>query len=125
MPGLIGGMIATMETVTEQQKKDIRLIGKFVEVYCAGRHGSLGRMELELPAGLGRRRLCPECAAFMEYAIDRRIKCPLEAEKPTCKRCRIHCYAWAQREKAREIMGYAGRRLMLRGRLDYVWHYFF
>ncbi len=117
--------MATMETLTKHQKKDIRLIGKFVEVYCMGRHGRVERAPFSLPPGLGERRLCPECSAFMEYAVARRMKCPLEAEKPSCKHCRIHCYAKAQREKVREIMAYSGKRLMLRGRLDYVWHYFF
>lgn len=118
-------MITTMETVTRQQKKDIRLIGKFVEVYCNGRHGATERSLFNLPAGLGERRLCPGCADFMQYAVTRRIKCPLEAEKPTCKHCRVHCYNRANLEKVREIMAYSGKKLMLRGRLDYIWHYFF
>ncbi len=114
-----------MESLTSPAKKDIRLIGTFVEVYCAGKHGTVERAELELPVGLGIRRLCPECTAFMEYAIARRIRCPLEEEKPTCKHCRIHCYAPLQREKVREIMAWSGKRLIMRGRLDYLWHYFF
>jgi hypothetical protein len=117
--------MTTMNTLTKQQKSDIRLIGKFVEVYCAGKHAAVGRPSLALPAGLGERRFCSECAAFVSYAIERRLKCPLEAEKPSCKHCRIHCYAPRQLEKVREIMSYSGRRLMMRGRLDYVWHYFF
>ncbi|QEM70287.1 nitrous oxide-stimulated promoter family protein [Geobacter sp. FeAm09] len=114
-----------METLTKHQKKDIRLIGTFVEVYCAGRHGTGESSLFSLPAGLGERRLCAECAAFMAYAVARRVKCPLEAEKPTCKRCRIHCYSEANRAKVKEVMAYSGKRLMLRGRLDYIWHYFF
>jgi hypothetical protein len=114
-----------MEAVSRHQIKDIRLIGKFVEAYCAGKHGTAKRTPVDLPAGLGARRLCPECSSFLEYAISKRLKCPLEAEKPTCKHCRIHCYDRPRREKVREIMSYAGRRLMLRGRLDYLWHYFF
>lgn len=114
-----------METLTKLQKKDIRLIGKFVEVYCAGRHDGVERASFTLPAGLGERRLCPDCSVFMQYAVTRRFKCPLEAEKPTCKHCRIHCYTKANLEKVKEIMAYSGRKLMLRGRLDYIWHYFF
>lgn len=114
-----------METINTHQKKDLRLIGKFVEVYCAGRHGTVERSPLMLPAGLGQRNLCRECALFMEYAITKRMKCPLEAEKPGCKHCRIHCYNEQQRKKVREIMSYSGRKLMLQGRLDYIWHYFF
>jgi hypothetical protein len=115
----------TMNTLTKNRKNDIRLIGKFVEVYCAGKHGAVERDPLALPDDLGELRICRECAAFLEYAVTKRLNCPLEAEKPSCKHCRIHCYDRARREKMREIMSYAGRRLMLRGRLDYVWHYFF
>ena len=114
-----------METLTKLQKKDIKLIGKFVEVYCTGNHGAVERVVFSLPAGLGERCLCPECTIFMQYAVTRRIKCPLEAEKPTCKHCRIHCYNKANLAKVKEIMAYSGRKLMLRGRLDYIWHYFF
>ena len=114
-----------METLTKHQNKDIRLIGKFIELYCAGKHGDAKQMPVPLPAGLGERRLCPECTSFLEYAITKRMKCPLEAEKPTCKHCRIHCYAGPQLVKVKEIMAYSSRRLMLRGRLDYLWHYFF
>jgi hypothetical protein len=114
-----------MEDVNRNQKKDIRLIGKFVEVYCAGKQHAAEHTQVVLPAGLGERSLCPECAAFLQYAVRKRLNCPLEAEKPTCKHCRIHCYDKTHREKVREIMSYSGRKLMMRGRLDYLWHYFF
>jgi len=114
-----------METITKQQKKDIVLIGKFVEVYCNGKHDGSEKQAFMLPEGLGARHMCAGCADFMTYAISKRLKCPLEAEKPSCKKCRIHCYGKAEREKIREIMAYSGRRLMMRGRLDYIWHYYF
>lgn len=114
-----------METINPQQKKDIKLLGKFVEVFCEVKHPGAANQVVDLPTGLGIRTLCPECAAFLEYAITRRLNCPLEAEKPTCKHCRIHCYDKIRREKVREIMSFVGRRLMMRGRLDYLWHYFF
>ena len=114
-----------MEAMNREQKKDIRLIGKFVEVYCAGKHHAAERVTITLPADLGERSICQECGSFLEYAVAKRLKCPLEAEKPTCKHCRIHCYDKPRREKVREIMSYAGRKLMIRGRLDYLWHYFF
>jgi len=114
-----------MEEMNREQKKDIRLLGKFVEVYCSGKHGGAERSSIVMPEGLEERSLCPECAAFLQYALTRRLKCPLEAEKPSCKHCRTHCYDKPQREKVREIMACSGRKLMLRGRLDYLWHYFF
>ncbi len=114
-----------METITTLQKKDIKLIGKFVEVYCTRKHRKAEHAPFALPAGLGERKLCPECTSFLSYAIARRLKCPLEAEKPSCKHCRTHCYAKPQLAKVKEIMAYSGRTLMMRGRLDYIWHYFF
>ena len=114
-----------METITSRQKKDIRLLGTFIEVYCAAKHRSAVRSAVDLPSGSGTLLFCPECTTFFEYTIFKRLRCPLEAEKPSCKHCRIHCYDKPRREKVREIMSYAGRRLMMRGRLDYLWHYFF
>ncbi|MHB8056469.1 MAG: nitrous oxide-stimulated promoter family protein [Desulfuromonadaceae bacterium] len=111
--------------MNREQKKDIRLIGKFVEVYCSGKHHAAARVSITLPADLGARSLCQECGSFLEYAVAKRLKCPLEAEKPTCKHCCIHCYDQLHREKVRQIMSYAGRKLLMRGRLDYLWHYFF
>ena len=114
-----------MEVITNNQKKEIRLVGKFVEVYCAGKHGEAEHKPFLLPAGLGKRNLCPECTSFLAYAVAKRLNCPLESEKPSCKHCRIHCYDKLHREMVREIMSYAGRRFLMRGRLDYIWHYFF
>ena len=114
-----------MNSMTRHQKNDIRLLGKFVEVYCQGNHPDKPKEPVLLPEQLGSRTLCPECGTFLRYAITKRLKCPLEAEKPTCKHCRIHCYAQEHRDKVRKIMAYAGKRLLLKGRLDYLWHYFF
>lgn len=96
----------------QQQEKDIRVLASFIGVYCRGKHRS--------PKG----ELCPECRGLMEYARMKREKCPLDP-KPACKHCPIHCYGKAQRAAIREVMAYSGRRLLLRGRLDLLWHYFF
>jgi len=114
-----------MEPLSKHQQKDIKLLGKFVEVYCKGKHGPVERVLLSLPAGLEKRNLCSECSVFMRYAIARRINCPLEAEKPSCKHCRTHCYNKANLALVKEIMAYSGMKLIQRGRLDYIWHYFF
>jgi len=114
-----------METLTKQQQKDVRVLGRFIEVYCAGNHDSATRSSFQLPENLGSFDLCSDCAEFAEYAIARRLKCPLEPDKPDCKKCKIHCYAPEQRKRMQEVMAYSGRKLILKGRLDYLWHYFF
>lgn len=121
----VNGMITDMETINRQQKNDIRLIGKFVETYCSGKHSGSTRKACSLPADLGHRLLCSDCTDFLQHAVMKRLNCPLEDEKPSCKRCRIHCYAAPHRENVREIMAYSGRKLIMRGRLDYLWHYLF
>ena len=67
---------------------------------------------------------CSECRGLLEHGLEKRRTCPLEP-KPTCKNCRIHCYSREYRAKIREIMAFSGRKMILRGRLDYLWHYFF
>lgn len=111
-------------TLTIQQTKDIKLLARFTQVWCAG-HRHQGRTAFSLPGGIRPVELCAACAAFMDYAVTRRIKCPLEAEKSTCKHCRIHCYAPEQRALVKQIMAWSGIRMIIRGRLDYLWHYLF
>jgi hypothetical protein len=111
-------MIATMANQEKQgkelqrQEKDIRVLAAFIGCFCRGRHQS--------PKG----ELCPQCSELLRYARSKREKCPLDP-KPSCKHCPIHCYARTQREAIREVMAYSGRRLLLRGRLDLLWHYLF
>jgi hypothetical protein len=58
-------------------------------------------------------QLCPECLGITVYARERLEKCPFGAEKPTCAKCKIHCYRPEMRAKIRRIMGYAGPRMLL------------
>lgn len=71
-------------------------------IYCSHRHGAAGGC------------LCPDCESLMQYAERRLQKCPYGADKPTCANCPVHCYKPAQREKAREIMRFAGPRMIWR-----------
>lgn len=96
----------------EQQEKDIRVLETFIGCYCRQKHGS--------PKGT----LCQECSDLLRYAKMKREKCPLDP-KPTCKHCHVHCYGKEQRAKIKEVMAFSGKHLLLRGRLDLLWHYFF
>ena len=72
-------------------------------IYCRGHHGEAAR------DGLG---LCTECATLHAYANKRLAGCPFGADKPTCANCQIHCYGPRQREQTREVMRYAGPRML-------------
>jgi hypothetical protein len=87
---------------TGRLRREWRTMQVMVDIYCAGHgHG---------PA-TGR---CADCQGFLDYAARRLEKCPYGPAKPTCAKCPIHCYKPQPRELAREIMRYAGPRMMLR-----------
>jgi hypothetical protein len=58
--------------------------------------------------------LCSECRGLLSYALERIDRCPYKDGKPACSACPIHCYETAMREKVRQVMRYAGPRMLLR-----------
>lgn len=80
-------------------KKEARTIEAMVKLYCKAHHHP-------------EHDICPECRAFLDYALKRLACCPFGEEKPVCAKCRIHCYRPAERETARSIMRWAGPRLV-------------
>ena len=58
--------------------------------------------------------LCAGCASLLDYASYRLAKCPYGEEKPTCKKCPIHCYTKDKRAQMHEVMRFAGPRMLLR-----------
>jgi hypothetical protein len=87
---------------TGRLRREWRTMQVMVDIYCAG-HG-------HAPAN----ERCVNCQGFLDYAERRLEKCPYGPAKPTCAKCPIHCYKPQPRELAREIMRYAGPRMMLR-----------
>jgi len=78
-----------------------KTVAAMVRIYCTEHHDSAGA-------------LCANCAALQRYSHDRLDACPYGADKPTCKACPIHCYKPAEREAMRDVMRFAGPRMMLR-----------
>ncbi len=109
---------------------DLWLLATFVRLYCDGLHGQRSRAPVRLrhvdvAAVCGAPVLvCATCRKLLQHAFVKRISCPLEP-KPACKHCPAHCYAPSYREQMRAVMRYSGRRLVLSGRLDYLWHLLF
>ncbi|QYK04953.1 nitrous oxide-stimulated promoter family protein [Shewanella zhangzhouensis] len=79
--------------------REFATICAMVAIYCRDHHGC--------------KTPCGECQAFMEYAKTRLDRCPYGQEKPTCNKCPVHCYKPEPRELARQIMRYAGPRMLL------------
>ena len=57
--------------------------------------------------------LCPACNALLEYARQRRDRCPHGDNKPFCSNCPIHCHKPEMRQQMRAVMRYAGPRMLL------------
>lgn len=71
-----------------------------IRVYCRSKHDS-------------RKGLCSECRELEEYAHQRLEKCKFGEDKPNCDSCPIHCYKPQMRERVKEVMRYAGPRMLI------------
>lgn len=116
------------EKATAKAVKDMAVLGRFVAVYCRDKHSDRPKTRFTY-RGIEDRvwrdiELCDECARLLAHGTAKRLLCPLDP-KPSCKHCEIHCYAPGHRERVREIMRYSGKKLMRRGRVDLIYHYFF
>jgi hypothetical protein len=109
---------------------DLRILVKFIEVYCEGNHPEADRGQTELKTHnlhelTGHQpHLCPGCQKLLAHALVKRTVCPMNP-KPQCKHCPRHCYHPTYRKQIREVMKYSGRKLVMRGRVDYLLHLFF
>ena len=88
-----------MDTETKRAREK-RMVSQMIALYCRKRHHTHGS-------------LCPQCAALDAYAKMRADKCPFMETKTFCSNCRIHCYKPDMRAKIREVMRFAGPRMIL------------
>lgn len=81
-------------------KREATLLTAMVRDYCKRHHGS--------------DTLCDECREFLTYALTRLACCPFGQKKPTCFKCKIHCYRAAEKDTARTIMRQEGPRMLFK-----------
>ena len=99
-----------MRTPKKRLARERLTMAKMVGIYCSAHHGGSGDA------------LCTACQEFLDYAKVRLQKCPYGDDKPTCANCPVHCYKPARKDQAREIMRYAGPRMLLRHPLLAIAH---
>jgi len=85
----------------QRLERERATIEAMVRIYCEGKHATNGA-------------LCEPCGELLAYAEQRLRKCPFQEEKPPCADCPIHCYQPRLREQVKQVMRYAGPRMMLR-----------
>ncbi len=91
-----------MEKGEKRIAREKRTIAEMIGLYCHDHHGTKGKNDL-----------CEDCQNLLNYAFARIDRCVFLPGKPTCKNCTIHCYAQAKKEKIKEVMRYAGPRMIL------------
>ncbi len=129
--------VMNQRTIDDRRRKDLRTLARFIEIYCHGRHGDEQKERVQIQhlpgfadiAGVEQivgkdLHLCPHCRKLLLHAFVKRLACSM-VPKPMCKHCPNHCYAPAYRQQIREVMKYAGRKLVLGGRVDYLFHLLF
>ena len=90
----------SLKTATKKQEREKETIQQMIVLYC---HGHKHERKEEL---------CEKCAALLNYASARVDHCPFMEEKTFCSNCTVHCYKADRREEIREVMRYAGPRMM-------------
>lgn len=110
-------------------RRDLKLLALFTEAYCRNHHqgpkNTLTSKELPVTVPeLTRYHYCNDCQALLTYAIERRLRCPLDP-KPACRKCPHNCFAQPQRDKIRKVMTFSGPYLVKRGRFDLLWRIYF
>ena len=88
------------QQVEAKRERERAVVLEMLAAYCHGRHGTR------------KGELCPTCTELASYAENRVRRCPKMATKTFCSRCETHCYAPAMRERIREVMRYAGPRML-------------
>ena len=63
-----------------------------------------------------------ECKELLDYASCQLEQCPFGSDKPTCAKCPVHCYEPDFRDRIREVMRFAGPRMILRHPVSAVCH---
>lgn len=86
--------------MSEKIKEESRTIAKMVGIYCHAKHGT-------------HQGLCESCQSLLDYAHLRLSRCPFGVDKPVCTVCPVHCYQADYRERVREVMRFAGPRMLL------------
>ncbi len=79
--------------------REWKTIRAMLQLFCRHHHGSGAP-------------LCPECQSLLDYAGVRLERCRFGTEKPTCAKCPVHCYQRDRRTQIKEVMRFAGPRML-------------
>lgn len=84
-----------MDQKIEHEK---RVVAQMIDLYCRKKERN--------------RTLCADCRELRDYAWKRLDNCRFGNRKGSCRHCKIHCYRPDMRARIRDVMRYAGPRMM-------------
>ncbi len=101
--------------IAAKRADETRMVSQMIALWCRGHHAGMAPAEDTPTVRLGLRTvaLCPECAELHAYACARIKACPHMGTKTFCSACPTHCYRPAMRESIRQVMRWAGPRMIL------------
>lgn len=79
-------------------EEEQQVIRQMIQLYCRQKEGHA--------------MLCDSCRELLEYATRRLEHCRYGAEKPTCRKCPIHCYRPDMRVRIQAVMRWSGPRML-------------
>ena len=100
-------MINLENDIIESEK---RTVSKMIKIFCRGKHA-------------GKDKLCLDCQELLDYSWQRLDLCRYAQNKTTCGKCPIHCYKPLMRKRIKEVMRYAGPRMIIYHPLEALKHF--
>lgn len=85
--------------MSKRIQREENTVSLMIAMYCKAHHQS-------------EKILCDSCSKLDQYAKARTAKCRFGVDKPACSKCTVHCYNSIMREQIREVMRFAGPRML-------------
>lgn len=106
-------MARTQSQAEDKRNLEAVVVTELIQLYCHDKHK--GRSK-------NAKNMCSECQALDAYAQSRIRQCPFMTSKTFCSNCKVHCYDPEEREAIRQVMRYAGPRLLLKRPILVIHH---
>ena len=89
-----------MPKIKVKREREKKIVSDMIALYCRKKHRH-------------KNSLCTECAQLRAYAEQRSDRCPFMETKTFCSNCKMHCYKPEMREQIRQVMRFAGPRMLM------------
>ncbi len=78
-----------------------RTVSAMITLYCNSNHNSSNFN-------------CDQCHSLIKYAHERLENCKFGCNKPSCKKCKVHCFKPEMQEKIKKVMRFSGPKMIYR-----------